>query len=823
MQSKKITKSAFLNTKSKKNINALTLAVASCLVYSASNAAGLGKLSVLSALGEPLRAEIELTSVAKGDIGSLVPKLASYSEFQQAQIDYNQTLSSLRFAVEERGPKHVVVVTSKQAINDPFVELLVELDSANGRLIREYGLLLEPAEMQANHAIARVDNDAVMVKAQDKITLPSTVSTRKQFNSASSNASQKNTGYYKIKSGDTLSAIANQFKYQGISLEQMLVAIQQNNPSAFINNNMNLIRSGDMLMIPDVSEVQRVDHSEARKVIAAHSADFNAYRNRLADQVAEMSPEESVETKKIDSGKITAKVTELSSPENEAKDKLQLSKADVKELDDLLTLEEENIAQQIELQTASERIKELEQNTANLKKILDLQNETAPSLASTDTPSVSSIFPVIGTTASIDKPSQVDQPSKGVVPTVAPEQGKAIDWFRYWPAALWGGVLLVLLGIARIYLIKRKKANTKVKKQLDDRSDSVQVISAIAASRRANLLPRSARFDEGQTVDNVEHEVDDRVDSLLHQDFVSPASLEEIMEIDQAVDPLTQADALIAQGRFQQAEELLNEALRVEPNRHLLRVKLLEIYTHLKDTHNFEIMARKVYEMTGGKGGDWAKVMVLGAIVDPHIVSSIKDQVAMSALKNEIDARSSVFDFALKAEAANEDVIQEDVIQEEVIQEEVVQTPSQQLAPESEDTLGFDSQITTLDQERLVQVETRPSWSEKTVTLESQTQNVNLASADQTFIDIDFSGIDLDLPKISADADQNELSAHFSNKKLEKILAASPEEILTKLDLASAYRQIGDRDGARELLKEVLQAGNQEQVVTAKTMMSELA
>lgn len=841
MQSKKIIKSVSLGIKT------LSLAVASsCLVYSVSNAAGLGKLSVLSALGQPLRAEIELTSVAKEEIGKLVPKLASYAEFQQAHIDYGQALSSLRFAIEDRGSRHFVLITSTQAMNDPFVEILVELNSSKGRLIREYSVLLEPAEIQANPAPTSSENRTAAITAQKNVTLQTTGSarnnlhkletkleTKSKSNLQNSQAitENKNAEYYKIENGDTLSRIANQFKYEGTSLEQMLVAIQRINPSVFIDNNMNLIRAGDMVMIPELSEVQRIDRSDAKKVIAAHSADFNAYRNRLADQVADMQPEESTDTKKINSGKITAKAIEIPTPANESKDKLKLSKANVKEQGDLRALDEEKIAQQIELQAANERIKELEKNTENLKKILALQDETSTTLLSTSpstslstsastnnigaaanssasstsaastsaasTFATSTPLPAIETAASVAAPIQPKQPEKVAVPTIKSEPNIVIDWIRYLP---YGAILLALFASVGIYLSRRKKVSQKVSKHVDEKPD------LISSRVRANLLLRSSSVDDSQTAETG--------DSLFHSNLAPSISHLEVSEVDQAIDPLVQADAYIAHGRYQQAEELLNEAVRAEPNRQPLRIKLLEIYAHEKDSHSFEAMARKIYQMTGGHGPDWAKVVAMGVIIDPQIVNFQKDQA-------ETPSATSVFEKEDKKEPVNASLGEDDIHEPhfgstpEVNSEEVIQPSSEQTVSENSHMLDFD--IPTSNQEPLVQVETNPR--------SQATDSQNLGSTNASFMDIDFSGIDLDLPKMAVDVDQdkpkNNLNIH-ADKTPAASIEVIAEQMSTKLDLADAYQKIGDKDGARELLKEVLQSGSQEQVTTAKTMMSEL-
>src|SRR3974390_1160800 len=115
------------------------------------HAAGLGRLTVMSGLGQPLRAEIEVVSLQKGETESLQARLAPPEAFQQAGVDYAPVLGSLRFDVKEKSEGHyVIVMTSLQPVNDPFVDVLVELDWATGRLVRQFVFLLDPLEYQAN-------------------------------------------------------------------------------------------------------------------------------------------------------------------------------------------------------------------------------------------------------------------------------------------------------------------------------------------------------------------------------------------------------------------------------------------------------------------------------------------------------------------------------------------------------------------------------------------------------------------------------------------------------------------------------------------------
>jgi pilus assembly protein FimV len=122
-------------------------AVASLILPSLAWAAGLGKLSVLSQLGQPLRAEIEIVSLQRGEGDTLGARLAPGELFRQANIDLNPALLSMKFVVQRRpGGQYVMTLTSGQPINEPFLDMLVELNWANGRLVREYTFLLDPPE-----------------------------------------------------------------------------------------------------------------------------------------------------------------------------------------------------------------------------------------------------------------------------------------------------------------------------------------------------------------------------------------------------------------------------------------------------------------------------------------------------------------------------------------------------------------------------------------------------------------------------------------------------------------------------------------------------
>ena len=110
-------------------------------------ALGLGKLTVDSALGQPLSARIDLTSVTKEDLDSLRAKVADPSIYRQNNLTYQATLSRARISLESANGAPYLRVTSPVSVQEPFLDLLVELDWASGRVVREYTFLLDPPGM----------------------------------------------------------------------------------------------------------------------------------------------------------------------------------------------------------------------------------------------------------------------------------------------------------------------------------------------------------------------------------------------------------------------------------------------------------------------------------------------------------------------------------------------------------------------------------------------------------------------------------------------------------------------------------------------------
>jgi pilus assembly protein FimV len=647
-------------------LKTLTCAVSTALLMtSVAHGAGLGKLTVLSSLGQPLRAEIELTSVSNDEAGGLVAKLAPVEAFRTANIDFNPALMSLRFAVEQRNGRQLIRVTSSQPVNEPFVDMLLELSWNGGKLVREYTFLLDPADLrqtQSAQVAAPVDVGGSTSRASAAPAAPSASAApaapaRAPANSSTPNAASRVNApstpapvaepkpareageEYRVKSGDTLGKIAGQMKPTEVSLDMMLVALYRANPDAFIGNNMNRLRAGRILNLPSTDTVRGTSDAEAKSLVVAHAADFAAYRNKLAGQVGRSAPSKAPDAGQSATGKISAKVEERATPANEAKDRLKLSKANPAAATAGKTAEagvEDKIAKQQQAADAAARVKELEKNVNDLEKLMAVKSKTmqeqAKSAASASAPA--------GKTAAAPAPAATPAPAAA---TPAPAAAPVPTPTPATPAADAAAAKVPDLTESAAPPAKPKPKPAVLKPvtpspieepgvfdTLMDNMASVGIAlvallggaGLLIARRRKKMeelaMPATEMGDPGTQAHSLFARTGgqsvDTSNSVFNSNFAPSASQLDTNE----VDPIAEADVYIAYGRDVQAEEILKEALRMHPERQSVRLKLLEIYATRKDIRSFETHAGELFSISRGESEEWRQAAALGQSVDPN-------------------------------------------------------------------------------------------------------------------------------------------------------------------------------------------------------------
>ena len=658
--------------RSKYKKRAVAVAVASCLSLAPwlAEAAGLGKLTVLSALGQPLRAELDL-GASKEELTGMTARLAPQEAFRQAGIDFASTLLDLHFSVEKRpGGQSIVKVTSGRPINEPFLDFLVELNWPTGRLVREYTFLLDPPEIAAKQA-ARMAVDAKVIDtvqgggaggmersaaprtAQRPVGVPKLASETRKADGETTRV---------VQPGDTLRKIAGETQYEGVSLEQMLVGLFRKNPDAFVGNNINRLKAGAILGIPEKAAVESVSEAEAKKVYVTQAADWNAYRHKLAGATA-AAPAREEAGAQASSGKITAKVEEKVAPAEQSKDKVRVSPTEMGGKGGVAKAaadaEIERIAKDKALKEAQERLAILEKNVAELQKLVELKNQKLAELQAQAAPRKEEAKPAEAAKpveqakpvelpkaaepakpveppvpevpkpaepAAVEPPKPVEEPKPPVEPPkpVPPEPVKKpapppaplpepglLDSLLEDPLPLVGGVAaLALLG--GYFVVRRRRRPG-------------EALTTTAIPGPSSLGPNSVfRMTGGQSVDtgNTPPQTGDFSQT-------GPGTIDT-----DEVDPVAEADVYMAYGRDTQAEEILLEAMQKDPQRTAIHAKLLEIYANRRSVKQFETLAGELYSQTGGVGPDWEKAAALGAGLDPNnplYSSSAKAEPAFDA------------------------------------------------------------------------------------------------------------------------------------------------------------------------------------------------
>ena len=611
----------------KKSIKLTLVAAAIAAMPLTSQAAGMGRLTVLSALGQPLRAEIAVNA-APDELQTLVAKVPDASEFKQAGVPMAPVLSDIRVAIERRGAGAVVRISSDRPLNEPFVDMMVELAWANGRLIREYTFLLDPAQGAPGKPVSAVAQPAVR---QAPPPAPA-------GQLAPGRAAVAPPQSYRVKRGDTLNRIAQQTRAEGVSLDQMLVALFRANPTAF-DGNMNRLRAGKILSVPSTEAAQAIGPAEARRQVVAQSADFADYRRRLAQAAVAQEPAPAPVDQQS-SGRIAPKVSEAPSAVSEAKDQVRVSKTDTGPATEagsastansarLQALEEDLLARDKALKEANERLAELEKNIVQLQQLIELKSKgmaelqaaagasggaTTPPTPAEPAPPTPPEAPVASAaaTASAEPQAQPVEPSpaepaaaaeaaapaKPDVPVPSPAPAPAsgfLDEILSNPLnlAAGGGLLALLLG----WGLYRKR------KSAEPSGHSQGGVATELSLGGASVFGASG----GQSVDTGS--------SIIQTDF-SQSGMTSI-DADEGVDPVAEADVYMAYGRDAQAEEILLDAIKADPGRTAVHLKLLEVYAQRKSIKQFDHTATELYSQTQGQGADWQKAASMGRKLDP--------------------------------------------------------------------------------------------------------------------------------------------------------------------------------------------------------------
>jgi pilus assembly protein FimV len=614
-------------------------------------ALSLGTVVVKSALGEPLRAEIDIPDINAEEAASLKASVASPEAFRAAGLEYNAAMANTKATLLRRANGRAFIsLQSDRPVNEPFVDMILEASWSSGRIVRDYTMLFDPPNVRAPSATlaapavvapavtpapaalpaapTTANRPARAVAAAKPISKPEVKAAPAAKVAAKPAATPTPVGDKQItvKSGDTATKIALAVKPANVSLDQMLVALLQANPNAFVHDNINRIKSGAVMNVPTQEQAQAIGSKEATQTVIAQSKDFGDFRKKLALNAP--TAQVGVADRQA-SGSVQAKVDDKK-PAANAPDKLTLSKGAVQAQAAVDKLAADKAAKDSAARNAevAKNIKDLEA----LKATAAAASAAAAAKTAAATPAPAAVVaapvaaapapvaPVIPTpavvaTAPVVPPVVVPAPvakpepvASAVAPVAAPtakpvvaavqtaavaEPG-LIDQLTENPLVpiAGGGLLALLAGFGLYRANRRKKAE--------------QVDSSFLESR---LQPDSFfGASGGQRVDT-----DDGAAGGASSMVYTPSQLDAADD----VDPVAEADVYLAYGRDVQAEDILKEALKFNSGRVAIHQKLLEIYAKRKDTQQFEMAANAAFKVTGGDGPDWHRICDLGMGIDP--------------------------------------------------------------------------------------------------------------------------------------------------------------------------------------------------------------
>ena len=1030
------------------------------------NALGLGNIKMDSALNEPLKAEIELLSATKEDVKGLEVRLASREAFLRAGVDRSVLLSRIKFNVVKHGSKYFVVLTTPQPIREPFLNFLVELNWKNGRMLREYTVLLDPADRMQQQRVAQAPETTPPVSAPVPTPAPTSAAAEAQPEPMPAPTSpfmaepespapapapaetaktekaplmpavpldqapqvpakaeaeapapepapapapmaaapepepapvpaptpepiaqaeaptpapeqpfegeQQDDGglfpeipltaykesraeaptpageeaaapepageldYGITKKGDNLWRIAEKLKPNNqVTVYQVMMALQQSNPKAFVEGNIHRLKVGQVMRIEDPSLLTAMSKTQALQQYEQQTTAWQGYlaqtgRNvpRQAIEAGEQAPAPAEPS--VTSGELT-----LSTPQSEkmtagsggeegaasSEDAALLEQQARKAMEEAKAQKQKNTALSARLDELDAELKRMENlvtikdsDLANLQRKLDQLNaqraaakESMPAPEETAKPEATTPAEPVAPPPMESAPTEVakaepEEPAKPaaeaapepVAPTPAPEAqpsapaappvaapapapqpttapgkqgGGIMGMIKGFFGGVMGGLNAMMLIIGGVVVVV------------------ILLIIFIIVRRRKGVSFQESILTGGGDADSVSMDASPSQGSSLmggESSFLSDFAISGVSAIqaeDSEVDPLTEADVFMAYGRYEAAEERLQEAITQDPNRGELRVKLLELFNTTKNEQAFESAAEDYYaSLSGNVAGNplWQKVVAMGKELVPAnplftggVVSTTKAEPAPAPEMPNLSDNQDVMDIGLDTGVFNTSDFSTDAFNEapkqapattdndldfnldmgqaaevENVAEQgedsvldfSMEAPSDAAAASDELDFSLDTKSDDLESGLDFNLDTGDEPTAETqapATRDDMDFNLDMAGDEEptateiklgmddekpdTSLDFDF-GQDLD-SELAGGTDMN-LDASDASISLDT--SGGGDEVGTKLDLARAYIDMGDPDGARSILDEVMEEGNDGQKQEAQQLMTQI-
>ena len=807
-------------------------------------ALGLGELDPDSALNEPLTARIPLLSMRDAEAEAVRVSLASQAAFEQAGLDRPFYLSQLKFEVKQADDgEHFILISSEKPIKEPFLDFLLEVRWPQGELQREYAILLDPPQYAAAEPSTAKNGRALAAGEQTGADPRPESSSAAAVQTPSVSRPSGSTRYGPVQANQTLWGIATEVRPpQGVTVYQTMQAIVRANPEAFIDGDINAMMKGVVLRVPPRNEIARIDARQAARHVREQLA---RWRENHRLETAEASPA-STGAPTGDGGKDGAADAPSTSAPLDSSARLKVVAAgdeggtasladqslapteqNIQRLQRELALAQERNAN---LSSAKERLQDqtssLKEELVGLRSLVNLQlDEGVPLTAALVlADQQASSPPQAGTAGSAPKAdgAQAGAEPAGDISKPAESVGAPADSSAKQPAksslknrllaylpqgAVSLGVLLgaLLLVLALVWAVRRRKA-----------------------------LGGSSKASEGASGAAAAEPVGGREPTpILGHAAVEPALGSTVGESS----PLEEAEAYIAHGRYNAAQERLDHALGEHPDNRELRVKLLEVLSAQGDRNGFEAEAQVLHtQVTDQNDPHWQRAVELARHIAPdhplfgeaitrdtesvlpHSDEGDKVSVGEEATGTQPQTTEADFELTVSELAVN---------QSEDEEEELPPVYGRRESGALEFDLGeieaFTSQRAQADGASASSRESADAGHDEWGTLDFSLPEDWAAPSD---------GVEEQRPGEPDVDDQDTLE--FGEFTLEDDTgtdepseAASEDsmgldEAGTKLDLARAYLDMGDTSGAKSLLSEVITEGNAAQQDEAQELLRQV-
>ncbi len=844
----------------------LAIAAASALSSGMAQALQLGEMTLKSKLNQPLSVEIELLDVGGLTASEITPSLASSQAFVDAGVDRQAFLDQLTFTpVVNPNGRSVVRVTSDKPLPDSYVRFLLQVQWPNGRLMRDYSVLLDPAKFDQPTSTASAP--------APRLSAPAGTA------SAVSKPAQHTT-----TARDTLWEIAEKNRNGG-SVQQTMLAIQALNPNAFVDGNINRLKTGQVLRLPDTVQSTALAQPQAIAEVTAQNAAWRQGRRTASQQVAGKAQLDA--TKRTETGNAPSSTNakdNLSLVSAEAAKKGANGKAgDSRALSDKLAMTQEQLdTTRRDNEELKSRAADLQSQLDKLQKLIQLKNDQLARLQAEKGDAVAPVTAAAAPEAaaampapSADEPAPaaqapVDAPApEPATPVAAPAttEGKFNELLTN-PIVLGvlGGAAVILALLLLLLWVRHRNARLEEEKHLrmaralaeepeftsslerDLPSDSFEglEVAPLNAAPTPAPAPTPARAP-------VVEPVVPSVASVL-------APLAVAVAPQNASDALAQAQSHIDRGHLNQAADVLEQAIKREPKRSDLRLKLMEVYGLQNNKDGFVSQERQLV----ANGENHAQVeqlksrfpamAVLAAGVSAAVAAAALDAQYVKDLLEDKPAAPAPepvdtdFDLSLdELEAASPAEVNDDQQTfEALLQQQTAANASADDLSDFDLDLQLDAPASAQSDDDFLsgleeQMKDAPAVEPPTLAPTALDdfdlpEDFDLSLADEPESAAKPDAFASELDDVNAELDR--LSQSLEHPSIEPSFTAEdaalgddePEfdflsgtdEVATKLDLAQAYIDMGDADGAKDILSEVLTEGNESQRGEAKEMLGRI-